>query len=313
MAPQTSLALDSNGQLEGVRSPSGATTSVTWAPGGLVTSETDPLGNVTRFTYDQAGRLASSTDADGVAQTATRTTTGTSVEIRETTTLGRVSTFRTESVSGGIRRTFVGPDGATTTETTNADGSRSITFSDGTTLALGAKASSAWGMSAPVLTPQVSTRPDGVVSKTEIVQALTPTGGLPYALAGTITSTVNGQAWVQTFDPAARTVTLLDPAGRKSVDAYDPGGHLVVVVRTGQPDRSPAPTTPRAASRARRSGRVRPARRRSTPTTPRRGSFRSPAPTAASSSSPSTRTAGQRRRRRRTARRSSPATTPTVA
>jgi RHS repeat-associated protein len=224
---QTSLGLDSNGQLASVRSPNGATTYVTWAPGGLVTSETDPLGNVTRLTYDQAGRLTSSMDADGVGQSATRTATAASITILETTILGRVSTFRTESAGGGTRRTFIGPDGATTTETTNADDSRSITFSDGTTLALGAKASSAWGMSAPVLTPAVATRPDGVVSRTEVVQALASSGGLPYAQAGSITSKVNGQAWVQTFDPAARTITLLDPAGRKSVAAYDPDGHLV--------------------------------------------------------------------------------------
>ena len=129
----------------------------------------------------------------------------------------------------------VGPDGATTTETTNNDGSRSISFADGTTLALGAKASNTWGMAAPVLTPEVATRPDGVVSKTDVMQALASSGGLPYALTGTITSTVNGQAWTQAFDPTARTVTLLDPAGRKSVDAYDPDGHLVSSSAPGSP------------------------------------------------------------------------------
>ena len=231
----TSLHLDANGQLASVRSPGGDVTSISWAPGGLVTSETDPVGGVTRFTYDQAGRLAGSTDADGVAQLTARTTSGGAVETRETTTLGRVSTFRTESVGGGIRRTFVGPDGATTTETTGADGARSITFPDGSSLALGAKPSNTWGMSAPILTPQVATRPDGVVSRTDVVQALNPTGGLPYALAGSITSTVNGQAWVQTFDPGARTSTLVDPAGRRLVDGYDTAGHLVSSSGPGTP------------------------------------------------------------------------------
>jgi RHS repeat-associated protein len=223
----TTLELDAGGQLVGVRSPSGGTTSISWAPGGLVTSETDPVGGVTRFGYDQAGRLASSTDADGVAQLTARSASETTVEIRETTTLGRVSTFRTAAESGGIQRTFVGPDGATTSETTSADGARSITFADGSSLALGTVASDTWGMSAPVLTPQVATRPDGVVSKTDVAQALKSTGGLPYALAGSITSTVNGQAWVQTFDPSARTSTLVDPAGRKLVDGYDADGRLV--------------------------------------------------------------------------------------
>ena len=203
-------------------------------------SETDPLGGATRFTYDQAGRLTSTADADGVAQTTTRTTAGGTVEIRETTTLGRVSTFRTESVSGGITRTFVGPDGAATTETTGADGARSITFADGSTLALGSVASSTWGISAPVLTPQVATRPDGVVSRTDVVQTLESTGGLPYALAGSVTTTVSGQTWVQTFDPSGRTSTLVDPAGRKSVDGYDADGRLVSSSGPGSPRMLPS-------------------------------------------------------------------------
>ena len=223
----TSLQLDANGQLVGVRSPGGGATSISWAPGGLVTSETDPVGGVTRFSYDQAGRLASSTDADGVAQLTARTTSGATIEISETTTLGRVSKFRTGSTSGGIQRTFIGPDGATTTETVGADGTRSITFADGSTLTLGAEASSTWDMSAPVLTPQVATRPDGVVSKTDVAEDLESTDGLPYELAGAIKTTVNGQDWVQTFDPSARTSTLVDPAGRKQVNGYDADGRLI--------------------------------------------------------------------------------------
>ena len=231
----TTVALDGDGHLATVTDPAGSTTSLSWAPGGLVTSETDALGGVTRFTYDQDGRLVASSDADGVTVQRARSETADGVEIRATTALGRTTTYQVESVAGGIRRTLTAPDGTSTVETTEADGSLTLATPDGTTRTIGTVASAGWGMAAPLLTPDGIKRPDGVTSTTTIAQQLSRAGGVPYALSGTVTTTRNGDATVRAFDPTARTAATVDPAGRRTLLTFDPNGRMVSDAAAGQP------------------------------------------------------------------------------
>ena len=173
-----------------------------------------------------------------MAQQWTNTASPTSDEVKVVTTLGRTSTYRSEAVDGGIRRTYSGPDGMTTTETTASNGVRSLVLGDGTKRTIGIAPSSAWGLDAPVLSPDVTTRPDGVVSTTTIAQDLKELNGLPYSLSGTITTTLNGAATVETFDPTSATTTVADPVGRKTTTTYDPTG-----ISLRPPAPGSAPTT----------------------------------------------------------------------
>ncbi len=223
----TTLGVDVGGNLTSITDPAGHTTTIALNKGGLVTSWTDALGGVSRFTYDQDGRLVAASDADGVTAQFTRSATAGSVEVKVTTALGRTTTYRSESGSGGITRSVVAADGTTTTEATAADGSRSLSLPDGTTRTIGLTASSIWGTAAPLLTPDVTKRPDGVTSTTAVKAALTEIGGLPYTVSGTVSTTVNGATSIERFDPVARTMTLVDGAGRRTVDTYDPAGRLV--------------------------------------------------------------------------------------
>ncbi|HEY7969988.1 MAG TPA: RHS repeat-associated core domain-containing protein [Candidatus Limnocylindrales bacterium] len=231
----TTLALDADGHLAAATDPGGSTTSLHWAPGGLVTSETDALGGVTRFTYDQDGRLVASSDADGVTVQRARSETTDGVEIRATTALGRTTTCQVQSIAGGIRRILTAPDGTATVETIGADGSRTLATPDGTKRTIGALASTGWGMAAPLLTPDVTRRPDGVTSTTTIAQQLSQVGDVPDALSGTVTTTRNGDATVRAFDPSARTVATVDPAGRRTLLTFDPNGRMVADAAAGQP------------------------------------------------------------------------------
>ena len=217
----TTLGLDGNSRLASVTDPAGETTRIVWDASGRVESETDPAGGVVQFTYDSSGRLASATDADGVTQKFDYKTQSDAFEIHVSTSLGRHWSYRTESTRDGIRRTYTATDGTITTETTNATGNRLLKLADGTSYKIGTLPNPIWGMASPILTPIVETRADGVTSDREIKYALRPQNGAPYSVVGSITTTVNGQNWVQTFDPSQRSITLVDPAGRRTTTQYD--------------------------------------------------------------------------------------------
>ena len=229
----TSLGLDGNGDLIRVTNPAATTTQLTWRRRGLVTSETDALGGVTRFSYDSAGRLVASTDADGVIQRLRRTTIAGGAEVQVTTALGRVSVYRAVRSGSGIRLSYVAPGGVTTVETVAGNGSRSLSLPDGTRHQIGAAPSTVWGMSAPLLTPDVETRPGRVTSRTTVRENLHERGGSPYNVGGSVTTTINGESTVETFDPVSRTTTVTDPVGRKTVDTYDSHGRLVAASAPG--------------------------------------------------------------------------------
>jgi RHS repeat-associated protein len=223
----TALGLDSNSRLVSVTNPAGETTRVTWNAAGFVESVTDPIGGAVRFTYDPSGRLATLTDADGIVQHFDYSTTSTAFEVRVSTAQGRYSTYRAESTSKGIRRTFIAPDGTTSTELTAAHGARALKLADGTSYSVGALSNPVWGTTAPILSPVVEKRPDGVTSRRETKYGLQAQDGTPYTLAGSVTTTINGQAWVQNFYPANHTATLLDPSGRRTTTVYDAQGRII--------------------------------------------------------------------------------------
>ena len=231
----TRLTLDSSGYLVGITNPADETTQIAWNPAGLVESETDPAGGVQRFTYDSSRHLTSATDADGVMQRYDRKASSDSLEINILTALGRQWTFRTESVKGGIRRTFISPDGTENRQTTDARGNRVLELADGTSWNIGAVANPVWGMASPILTPIVEARPDGVSSSREIRYSLQPRHGLPYQLTGSVTTIINRQAWTQHFDPDQRLEDLVDPTGRRSLLQYDESGRPLSYSAPGMP------------------------------------------------------------------------------
>ncbi len=232
----TSLTLDSRGDLVALRGPAGRTTKFTWQPGGPITAETDPSGAVTRFRYGAHGLLVSQTDPDGVTDRVSRLAGPTRVEVRVTSKLGRVWTYISELSGHDVRRTYVAPGGATTTETARSDGSLSVQFPDGTVSTVATVPSTAWGLSAPVPTSVVTTVPHGPTSWTETEQELHEVGGLPYMVTGWVSTTVNGYRSVETFDPATRTTKIVDGAGRTTTGTYDQRGLLVFSSAPGSPD-----------------------------------------------------------------------------
>jgi RHS repeat-associated protein len=232
----TNLESDGSGRLVTVTDPAGNYTRIEWEPHGQVSALTDPAGGTMRFSYDNTGLLATRTDADGVAQQFQRNSLSKGLEIAASTALGRRWAYRVEAAqSAGIRRTFAAADGTTSTQTTDTKGARSIQFADGTSLNVGLIANPIWGMAAPLQTPIVQKRPDGVSSRMDVKFALQAQRNLPYLLAGSVSTIINGSSWVEAFDPDKRILTVTDPAGRRSTNAYDDHGRLLNRSTPGAP------------------------------------------------------------------------------
>src|SRR5712671_1728394 len=223
----TRLALNGRGYLVGITNPANETTQIAWNPAGLVESETNPTGDVQRFTYDSSGHLTSAVDADGVMQWYERKGSGDSLEVGIVTALDRHWVYRAESVRGGVRRTFIRPDGTENRQTSDPHGNRVLNLADGTIWNIGAVANPVWGMTSPILTPIVETRPDGVGSQRETKYNQQAERSLPYVLPGSVITTINGQQWTQHFDPAQRRAEVSDPNGRRTVLQYDERGRLL--------------------------------------------------------------------------------------
>ncbi len=223
----TTLGIDDSGRLASLTDPAGSATRITWNNAGLVETLTDPADAVTRFTYDESHRLVTTTDPDAVVQTFETKASADSLEIRASTKLGRHWSYRAETTRGGIRRTFTARDGTTSSETVDSNGAREIELAEGTRFHIGVLPNPVWRMAAPILTPVVQTRTDGVRSRREIKYNLQPQRGLPYLLAGSVTTVINGQPWTQNFDPTQRTTNLTDPVGRISKVSYDERGRLL--------------------------------------------------------------------------------------
>lgn len=223
----TTLTLDAKGRLAAATNPAGERTEIKWNSAGLVESETDPAGALQQFTYDSSGNLASATDPDGVTERYERKATDGSLETRRSTPLGRIWTYRVEAVRGGIRRSLTVPDQTKTEETTDASGNRSLELADGTKWTVGLAPNPVWGKASPILTPSVQTRSDGFISRQEIKSTLQAQSGLPYLQSGSLLTIMNGNTWTQNFDPAQRTVGLIDPNGRRTLSHYDERGRLM--------------------------------------------------------------------------------------
>jgi RHS repeat-associated protein len=235
----TTLAVDANGHLQWTADPMGHYTLLSTTQGGLVTELIDTAGGATRFGYDDAGRLVAITDPDGVTSRFERVETpGERVVIRGFSALGRVASYQVERTAGETLRSYTGPDGTTTRMATGASGQREIHLPDGTSISLGAEPDPRWGLQAPIPTPLVERRPDGVERRVEIGQNVETPGDPLHVTAWSRTTTVDGKVWTETADPAARSITSTDPAGRRTVAAYDPSGRLARFSAPGQPDRA---------------------------------------------------------------------------
>ena len=226
---RTSLGLDANGYLERITNPAGEAVRFGYTSDGLLTETTDPRGNTSRYAYDDMGRLIRADDPAGGSQTFSRTQLPTGYEVTRTTALGRTTTYRVEHLSTGDKRltnTFC--CGAQTETLIGTDGSRKITYPDGTVVDVKEGPDPRFGMQSPIIKSFTIGTPRGVRYSATSSRAVTLTDpDNPLSLETlTDTVTVNGRTYTSLYDAATRQVTTASPEGRQTITTLDGRGRV---------------------------------------------------------------------------------------
>ncbi len=227
----TTLNVGPDGWLQAATNPAGETYAMTYFVNGLLQSFTDPRGKVHQYQYDPLGRLTRDANPAGGVQTLARVDLDDShYRVTITTALGLVSTYDVEELpTGETRRTRTDPSGAVTQSLIRTDGSRRVTYPDGTVEDVVEGPDPRFGMQAPLVKSQTITTPGGIVTTRATVRAVTLStpGDLLSMTSQTDTVTINGKIYTRTFDAATRKLTTTTPVGRQSVVTLDALGRVV--------------------------------------------------------------------------------------
>jgi RHS repeat-associated protein len=227
----TTLAVQSDGYLSTITNPAGEAVQLTYSSGaaeGLLATMTDARGNLHSYSYDALGRLLLDSNPAGGTKTLARTDiTDDRYSVAMTTALGRVTAYEVEKLSNGdIRRRQTDSSSALTETVNHADGSRQVTYADGTVAIQIDGPDPRFGMQAPFAKSLSLATPGGLKLPLAVTRAATlqDPANLLSLTALTSSATLNGRTFTSNYDGVARTVTTTTPVGRQIFLALDAKG-----------------------------------------------------------------------------------------
>jgi RHS repeat-associated protein len=241
---RTELTLRGDGWLERIENPEDEAVAADYTASGLLRSFTNGEHETSKYEYDGLGRLRTASDPEGGQKTLSTASSELSSTITLTTKQGRATKYVLSRTRDGVTtRAMHYSAGSSVISKTRADGNRETTYSDGTKEVVEYGPDPRFGMLAPMVTKTTVTMPSGLVSTVESTREVTlvnddPVDGLA---AVTDTRVINGDAYVRTYDRAARTLTLTSPEGRENVTKLDALGRAIEVSQG--PGRAPVVTT----------------------------------------------------------------------
>ena len=237
---RTTFTVNSEGYLATVTNPANERTRLTYHDGGLLASLTDPKGNVHRYTYDEHGRLTKDENPAGGCTTLERSETDNghlvTSTVKKDSTANYVTTYLTETLATGeTRRVTQGCCGGPTETIIGKDGSRKVTYPDGTVVTTVEGPDPRFGMQAPIIKSMTVTTPGGLKYEMagERTATLSDATDLLSLQTQTDTVKINGKTYTTVYDAAARTFTSTTPLGRQSVITLDEQGRVVKVAVPG--------------------------------------------------------------------------------
>jgi len=219
-----------NGYLASLRNPAGETVRFATRTDGLLTGLTDARDGLHEFTYDSLGRLQHDADPAEGFKTVTRTRQKDAYRVDLTTAEGRTSSYTVETLPTEEKRwSNTSPAGLTSETIFRKDGSRRLSFPDGTVITETSGPDPRFGLQAPVTQSLQVRTPAGRTwtLSSERTATCATTGSLPTTLQETIR--VNGRAYTSTWNATQRRYTLTTPAGRRRTLDLDARGRPVAL------------------------------------------------------------------------------------
>ncbi|MBI2565781.1 MAG: hypothetical protein HYV63_01945, partial [Candidatus Schekmanbacteria bacterium] len=145
---------DVTGWLTEIRNPEGETVKLTYYDGdaaGLMKTYENARHFVTSYAYDDLGLLVSGEDAVTGGKAFAAGTQGAARTVTRTTAMGRTATHSVEDLGyGETARSVTDGAGNRTAWVESAGGGRTVTFPDGTEMAVTVEPDPRWGLLAPV-------------------------------------------------------------------------------------------------------------------------------------------------------------------
>ncbi|HKH45927.1 MAG TPA: hypothetical protein VKM72_14795, partial [Thermoanaerobaculia bacterium] len=219
-----------NGYLASLRNPEGETVRFATKPDGLLTGLTDARDGLHEFTYDSLGRLQRDADPAGGFKTVTRTPQKDAYRVDLITAEGRTSSYTVETLPTEEKRwSNTSPAGLTSETLFRKDGSRRLSFPDGTIVTEASGPDPRFGLQAPVTQSLQVRTPAGRTWTLSSERAATyaTTGSLPTTLQETVR--INGRAYTSTWNATQRRYALTTPAGRRRILDLDAKGRPVAL------------------------------------------------------------------------------------
>ncbi|NQX58142.1 fibronectin type III domain-containing protein [Paenibacillus qinlingensis] len=231
---RTELTVNERGQLITVRGKLGYQYDMMYTAKGLLTSFTDPNRHKSDYLYDDKGYLVQTKTPAGGVKTLTRNELSDGFSVTFTDAANRQTVYETRQVGSFTTRTITEPGGAKSVVVYKSDGSKEMTYTDGTKVTQKLESDPRYGMDAPVLNQMKITTPDGRVvtySETRVVER--DNQGQFTSL--TQTSVVNGASSSIKYDATARTYVETSAEGLIKVSHLDNTGSIVRVEYPNQP------------------------------------------------------------------------------
>ncbi len=226
----TTLTTDPvSGLIATISDPLSNTTQLSYTQDGLLTELITPNGQRHSFDYDPEGRLILDEDPAGGSLTLTRAGGSNTYNVNLTSKMNRERSYFVDNQDDGDQhRVNTDESGLVVDQLIRGDGTRTITYPDGSVVDIREGPDPRFNLQFPVLTELKTTLSSGLVSEMKETRQVTLSDEEdPFSLT-TLTETfdINGRIYTSLFHAASLQITNTTPEGRQSYTLLDSSGRV---------------------------------------------------------------------------------------